>query len=115
MQDGHPSMNSDFVPLASLTKKGWLCRRLQFPLPDGLHTVEYDGKGLGYERVIVDGETIHQRSLFWFVPRFDFTIGRWDGEIEVRVWPWLTLRSLVIRIEGHVIYAEGIELSEERP
>ena len=93
--------------LAEVVRAGWLKRGLAFPLPDGPHLVEYDGTGLGSERVIVDGVEHRRRSWYWFVPRFEFDVGRWRGVFEVRVWPWLAVRSLVLSVEGRVIYEEG--------
>jgi hypothetical protein len=89
-----------------LIRRGWLKRTIIVTLPDGHHIVEYDGTGLGYEQVWVDGDVIRKRSLVWFVPRFDFKLGDWHSVIEVRVWPWLLLRSLVLLVGDQVIYSE---------
>ncbi len=71
-----------------------------------MHVVEYDGRGIGYEQVSVDGVVI-RGSHYWFVPRFEFKVGGLAGTVEIRVWPWLTLRSLILRLGDIVIYAEG--------
>jgi hypothetical protein len=92
---------------AELIGRGWLRREIRVALPDGLHVVAYDGTGLGYEQVIVDGTPIRRTSWLWFEPRFEFKLGGWLGVVEVAIWPWLTLRSLVLRVGDRVLYAEG--------
>lgn len=93
---------------AQLIRRGWLHRAIEVTLPDGLHVVEYDGRGLGYEQVSADGSVIRKALWYWFVPRFEFKLGGWPGRVEVRVWPWLTLRSLVLRVGDRIAYAEGV-------
>lgn len=88
-------------------RRGWLYRCIEVELPDGPHAVEYDGRGIGSEKVVVHGRTIRRPSHLWFVPRFDFTLGGRPSVVEVRDWPWLGLESLVLRVDGKVIYAEG--------
>jgi hypothetical protein len=91
---------------ARLIRSGWLLRGIEVAMPDGIHFVEYDGRGFGYEQVTVDGLVI-RKSWYWFVPRFEFKLGGYPGSVEVRVWPWLLLRSLVLRVGDRVLYAEG--------
>lgn len=92
---------------ATLVQWGWLQRTLEIEMADGTHVVEYNGTGFGYEQVTADGATIRD-SHPWFVPRFDFKLGDWPAAIEVRLWPWLTLRSFALLVKGKVIYAEGL-------
>jgi hypothetical protein len=77
-------------------------------MPDGVHRVEYNGRGF-YERVTADAVVLRKTCWYWFVPRFDFALQGPPAVLEVRVWPWLQLRSLVLRVGGHVVYAEGID------
>jgi hypothetical protein len=100
---------------ARLIKRGWLYRAIEVPLPDGCHVVEYNGTGLGYERVSFDGSVICRTSLRWFVPRFEFKLGGWPARIDVRVWPWLALRSLTLRVGDRIVYAEGDESKMQAP
>jgi hypothetical protein len=44
--------------LTRLIRKGWLYRSIEVNLPDGPHVVEYNGRGLGYEKVVIDGYSI---------------------------------------------------------
>ena len=91
---------------AKLIRRGWLLRGIEVSMSDGVHIVEYNGRGLGYEQVSVDGAVI-RKGWYWFVPRFDFKLGGYPSVVEVRVWPWLLLRSLVVRVGDQVVYAEG--------
>jgi hypothetical protein len=100
---------------ARLVHRGWLRRAIDVSLPDGPHVVEYDGTGFGFEQVTVDGAVIRKTSWSWFVPRFEFKVGGWHGVVEVRVWPWLMLRSLVLRVGDRVVYAEGVGVGDKKP
>jgi hypothetical protein len=100
---------------ARLISRGWLRRVIEVPLPDGRHLVEYDGSGLGYEQVSVDGRVIRKRSWCWFAPRFEFKLGGWPSVVDVEIWPWLTLRSLRLRVGDRVVYAEGGESKKPLP
>ena len=94
--------------LSRLIDRGWLRRVIEFTLVDGSHVVEYDGRGVGYETLKVDGIVIRKMDWLWFVPRFNSKLGGWPLIVEVRVWPWFLLRSLVIRVDGQIVYAEGL-------
>ena len=113
---GTTSGGSGANPIVSarLIRSGWLHRAVEVTLLDGSHVVEYDGRGIGSEQVSVDGAVIRRASRFWFVPRFEFKLGGWAGGVEVRVWPWLSLRSLVLRVGGRVVYAEGVGAWERK-
>jgi hypothetical protein len=100
---------------ARLIRRRWLYRCIEVDLPDGPHVLEYNGWGIGSEKVVIDGHTIRRTSIYWFVPRFDFTLGGRPWVVEVRVWPWFGLRSLVLRVDGKVIYAEGTARMTEKP
>ncbi len=101
--------------LARLIDRGWLRRVIQISLPDGVHYLAYSGQGMGYEQISVDGLVIRKTSTLWFVPRFDFKLGGWPGIVEVRVWPWLTLRSLVVRLGDEIVYVEGLTRHGVKP
>ncbi len=94
----------------TLIDSGWLYRKVQLPHPFNT-TIEYNGRGFGFESVLVDGQIVaRQTSLLWYVPHFDFVVptksGDLAGSIDVRVAPWLTLSHIVVRIEGKEVYAE---------
>ena len=92
---------------ATLIRHGWLLRGIEFSMSDGIHVIEYNGRGIGFEQVTVDGLVIRRTCWYWFVPSFEFKLGGRPGVLEVRVWPWLGLRSLVLRVNDQVVYAEG--------
>src|SRR4051794_2081054 len=67
---------------------------------------------MGYETGYVDGwvaERPQNLSLnpFHFVAVFVFPIRQRLGVVEVRVWPWMVIRSFHLLIDGEVVYAEG--------
>lgn len=93
---------------AQLVKRSWLLRR--FEVSDGAktHVVEYFGRGIGWERVRVDGVDVSGgRSVWWFIPEFSFQVGDLPARITVRVGPWLTIRSFRLEVEGIALYTEG--------
>jgi len=93
---------------ATLIHWSWLCRRLAVELPEGEFVVTYNGRGFGYETVYVDDRVAERAtSLLWFVPVFVFPIGRRLGTVEVQVWPWLTMRSFHLIVDGVILYGEG--------
>jgi hypothetical protein len=68
----------------------------------------YDGNGIGYESVLIDNQTIKKtRSWFWYVPRFDFEVYDMSAVIEVRVWPWLAIRAIRLKISDQILHQEG--------
>jgi hypothetical protein len=93
---------------ATLRKKKWLLREWDVTTPAGKFMVTYSGRGQAYESVAVDGAIVAKtRSSLWFVPRFDFQLGPLPASVEVRVWPWLVLRAIRLRIADEVCYSEG--------
>lgn len=83
-------------------------RQWDVALPAGNFRVAYSGRGQGYESVSVDGVLVAKtRSVFWYVPRFEFTIGGLLALVEIRVWPWLMLRAIRLSIGGGIFYTEG--------
>jgi hypothetical protein len=93
---------------ATLRVKKWLLREWDVTTPDGKFVVAYSGRGQAFESVAVDGIVVAKtRSSVWFVPRFDFHLGLLPASIEVRVWPWLVLRAICLRVADKVCYNEG--------
>ena len=93
-----------------LLSRQWLKRVIEVTEGETVTLLVYSGRGIGSEKVAVDGaETIDRSRLLWFVPRFEVESGGDKYVFNVRVWPWLTLRSLKIEKNGEQIYAEGSE------
>lgn len=92
----------------TLRRKKWLLREWDVTTPAGTFVVTYSGRGQAYESVAVNGKVVVKtRSSVWFVPRFDFQLGPLPASIEVRVWPWLLLRAIRLRIGDEICYTEG--------
>ena len=95
-----------------LFKKSWLCRTLVIESKgeDFLDKcyVKYDGRGMGNEKVYVDGTCVCSvKSWVWFSPRFEFPINGQRASMEVRVSPWLTVQSLKLLVNNSLEYSEG--------
>lgn len=95
---------------AKLLARHWLKRVIEFTDGDSVSRLVYSGRGIGSEKVVVDGiESTDRSAVCWFVPRFEIRRGEDVYVFQVRVWPWLALRSLTIEKNGVQIYAEGTE------
>jgi hypothetical protein len=93
------------VPAVTVVETGWLRRVFRVVTPEGCYLVEYNGRGLGYESVLVDGVLVKRlTSLYWFVPRFWFKLGPRNCLMKVRVSPWLSLHSVEIWIDGRCVF-----------
>jgi hypothetical protein len=93
-----------------LIESGWLYRKIQLPTPLSA-TVEYSGRGVGFESVRIDGLIVARKTnLLWFVPHFDFVVstpcGDLAGAIDVRVAPWFTISRFSLAIDGKEVYSE---------
>lgn len=55
LRSGPGAVETWKVPLMSarLIRRGWLLRCIEVSMPDGIHFVEYSGRGFGYEQVSV--------------------------------------------------------------
>jgi len=53
---------------------------------EGRFEVTYDGEGMGYEQVLVNGEVIaKKRTVLWYAPEFRFNIGAKHAVMYIRV------------------------------
>lgn len=104
------TLNTPIRLSGKLVRRSWLCRVVAVSTPGGHFLVEYNGRGLGFERVIVRRAsqvfTLTKVSPRWFIPRFEFAVGDLPAVVEVRVWPWLTLRTLLLYVGGERVYCE---------
>src|SRR5262245_31887393 len=97
---------------ATMQKGGWVQRLLEVHTDEGWFLVEYDGRGV-FEYVRVNGEEVARDTYwYWFAPRFDFRLGRHPAVVEVRMWPWMVIRSFRLTVGDEVLYAEGWALPE---
>jgi hypothetical protein len=94
---------------ASLVERAWLWRRFWVETDSRVYDVIYNGRGLFYEEVLVDGHVMLRRlSWLWFVPHFEFQLDRHQVAIDVRVWPWLKIRRFRLAIDRMAVYEEGL-------
>src|SRR5690242_6273597 len=91
----------------TLLRSSWLKRTLRLVTHERTYEIVYSGRGLGFESVYVNGCLAERGSGFWFVPLFVFPLGNQIGAVEVRVWPWLTIRSFHLLVEDEEVYKEG--------
>jgi len=93
---------------AQLITSQWLKRIIEVADGDTVTRLVYSGRGLGSEKVMVNASEATGRSnRLWFVPCFEVNDGEDSFVFQVRIWPWLTLRSLAIEKNGVQIYCEG--------
>ncbi|MCY7376056.1 MAG: hypothetical protein LH472_08810 [Pyrinomonadaceae bacterium] len=88
-------------------EKKWLWRSFHVVTADGVFEVIYNGKGAGYEEVLVNGEVVCRLpSHLWYVPKFDFDIGNAPSQINVKVSPLLQIISFRLIVGEMEIYSE---------
>jgi hypothetical protein len=93
--------------LANLIEKRRLSRDLSVVTSEGVFDVKYDGKGMGYEEILVDGKTAKRTvSVWWYVPRFEFNIGNQIAVVNVGVSPFLKINRFNLEINGETVYSE---------
>lgn len=91
--------------VCKLLEKKWLYRKFLLTIDGNSYHVEYLGRGAGYEYVVLDGNAVAGgTSQPWFIPSFCFDIEQHKIVLNVRVWPWLTIRSLNITVDGIEVF-----------
>ena len=91
---------------SKLIDKGWLKRRIN--LANHNEVIEYSGRGLGTEKVSAgENEFVTQSEFCWFAPEFNFDLDGKSYSVKVRVWPWVSLRSLEVYVNARLEYSEG--------
>jgi hypothetical protein len=91
-----------------LKSRSWLKRVFEIPAAEGPVLMTYNGRALGTENVSLNNAKLAARSEYlWFVPRFEFVHNNDKFVVQVRVWPWLTIRSLTVHQNDELIYSEG--------
>ena len=95
------------MAIANLIEKKWLWRSFHVVTNDGIYEVTYNGKGTGYEEVMVNGEVACRlQSLLWYEPQFDFKIGGADAQINVKVSALMQISSFNLIVGDAEIYSE---------
>ncbi len=104
-------MNDSSVLSATLVRSGWLSRVFRVETGAGIFEVEYQGASFG-EWVLVDGVRVGRGGIWhtsMVAPHVGFRLGSapFLAEIDVRAWPWLTMRAFRLVVAGKVLYSEG--------
>lgn len=93
--------------IANLIEQSRLIRKFNVVTTEGVFEVVYDGRGMGYEEIIVDNETAcRTKSFWWYVPEFEFLIVNTPAKIEVVVSIWLKISRFNLIISGASVYSE---------
>jgi hypothetical protein len=99
--------NFTFVQNTSLLEKRWLFRVINLTTSKGNFKVTYFGKGMGYECVFINDELVSkQDSSLWYVPKFNFNYQGMNISVNVRIYPWLTIRKFWIEVDNKIVYSE---------
>jgi len=99
--------NFTFVENAELLEKRWLFRVVNLTTSKGNFKITYFGKGMGYECVFVNDDLVSKKdSSLWYVPKFDFNYQGINISVNVRIYPWLTIRKFWIEVENKIVYSE---------
>jgi hypothetical protein len=92
--------------------RSWLLRKLTISGPSPC-VVEYNGRGMGYETVLVNGVVAARArgGLFTLAPRLEFAVPGMFGQqracLEVQTAWLLFLGGLRLSIGNRVVYLEG--------
>ncbi|HLM61440.1 MAG TPA: hypothetical protein VK308_11610, partial [Pyrinomonadaceae bacterium] len=100
----------DLMIRAELIAKHWLTRGFEVTTHEGLFYVVYYGQGSGFEQVVVNNQVVcKKKTVWWYAPEFEFSVGSLPATIKIRVWVWLAIRSFSLDIDGKRVYFEGKE------
>jgi len=103
---GHPDFSG------TLTRRSWTYRRIEL---HGKYSavIEYNGRGLGYETVLVNGQVaarVFSHGIQFATPiEFEIQIGAVGlaGRIEIKTVGLLFLGAFRLLIDGYPVYCEG--------
>jgi len=96
----------------TLTRKRWIYRRIELNGKSNA-IIEYNGRGVGYETVFVNGEIAARvtGNQIEFTTPIDFAVpspsGTLAARIEIKTAFLLFLGAFRLLIDGHVVYIEG--------
>lgn len=96
-----------FIENAELIEKRWLLRIVNLITSKGNIKIAYFGRGLGYECVFVNDELASKKESFlWYVPKFSFNFKGMNISVNIRIYPWLTIRRFWIEVDNKIVYSE---------
>jgi hypothetical protein len=99
-----------------LIKKTRVGRVLNVKTQNGSFEVVYNGYGIGYESVLVNGQVVSRKaSLLKMVPRFEFPLGPHNAVVEIKTTLWRDLLGPVfgrldcfsLQIDGQPVYQDA--------
>lgn len=94
--------------MGTLISNGLLQRVVDIPAPSGSVLLRYSGRDIGRESVSInDDDPVSHSSYFWYVPTFEIEHDSGSYIIEIRIWPWLALRSMTVTLDKNMVYTEG--------
>jgi len=95
-----------------VVQQAWLKRAYKVETDEGSFLIEYNGRGIGYETVRVNGEVVSRpRSWFWFVPHFDFFVGSMVAAIDVKIGITLSIKAITLSIDSKEVFHERAQPS----
>lgn len=90
-----------------VVRKGEFFRSFEVITAEGTFEVEYYGKAVGFEYIVVNDSVAHvEKRKFWFASFYEFRIGSLPAVLYVRVWPWLHVKSISLMVAEKVAYSE---------
>jgi len=118
------------VASASLIRKGWFSRSLGVRVFRTEYRIEYTtvfgvrlevhiartlsaggwvmaNRFLGDFAAPLEGPGSGAHAQLGHIPRINFTLGSVPARLDVRLWPWWTIRGVCLRLGDAVLYAEG--------
>ena len=93
-----------------VTESRWLYRRIEIELEDSDLELVYSSLSVGSELIMVNRNVCEMVSDgAWYIPHFEINVEGKHVEVEARVWPWLSVRSLLVTVDSEPVYREGLK------
>lgn len=92
---------------AKLVRRSWLTREWDVEVAGEHHRVKYNGTGVGFEEVLLDGlRACVVRTRHWFAPRFEFVVAGAPALVEVDITPALRVKRARLVIADRIVWDE---------
>jgi hypothetical protein len=96
------------IPTCRLVRSAWLVRVWEIIINGKTYRVEYNGWGMGYESVIVNGEVVARfGTMTAMVPKFDFVLDQQPVTLLLNANIWGKIYTMQLQIADHIVYSEG--------
>ena len=91
-----------------ITSQGWLKKTIEIEMINRSVQIDYSGRTFKFGSAYIDGVPLEaDKSTFWFTPKFETLLDGNRYEIEIRVWPWLAVRSFSVSVNEKRVFLEG--------